>query len=61
MKVGDLVKHVSSERGYPLRSKPGLYLVVGFRSTLGMVSILNTKGQTWTACRAHLEVINETR
>ena len=62
MKIGDLVRHVPRKLGFARSDYPaGAYLVTRFLPTLDMVSILDTHGRAWTACRAHLEVVNESR
>ena len=59
-KVGDLVQHVPRKLGFPRSDYPGgVYLVTRFMSNLDLVSIMDVRGQTWTAFREHLEIINE--
>ena len=63
MKIGDLVQHVPKKLGFPRSNlSDGVYLVAGFMPhPLNLVSIMDVHGKTWSACRAHLEVINESR
>jgi len=62
VKVGDLVQHVPRKLGFARSDFPGgVYLITRFLPTLDMVSILDTRGRAWAACRVHLEVINESR
>jgi hypothetical protein len=62
MKVGDLVQHVPENLGFSRSNlSDGVYLVAGFMPTLDLVSIMDVHGKLWSACRAHLEVINESR